>query len=71
MDFFADSVVLTTGTFLRGMIKIGKEFYPAGRIGDKPSLKLAQKIEDLKFSIGRLKTGTPPRIMKKSINFYE
>ncbi|PPR47857.1 MAG: tRNA uridine 5-carboxymethylaminomethyl modification enzyme MnmG [Alphaproteobacteria bacterium MarineAlpha5_Bin9] len=63
------SVVLTTGTFLRGMIKIGNESIPAGRIGDKPSVKLAKTIESLKFSIGRLKTGTPARIDKKSINF--
>jgi len=63
------SVVLTTGTFLRGMIRIGKESFPAGRVGDKPSINLAKSIERLKFSIGRLKTGTPPRILKKSINF--
>ena len=65
----AASVVLTTGTFLRGMIRIGNEYYPAGRIGDKPSINLARRIESLKFSIGRLKTGTPPRINKKTINF--
>ena len=53
------------------MIRIGKHSYPAGRIGDKPSIELAKKIESLKFSIGRLKTGTPPRIDKKSINFKE
>ena len=64
-----NSLVLTTGTFLRGMIKIGNESYPAGRVGDKPSVNLAKSIENLKFSIGRLKTGTPPRIDKKSINF--
>ena len=68
---FSDVVVLTTGTFLRGMIRIGKESYPAGRIGDKPSVELAKRIELLKFSIGRLKTGTPPRIEKKSINFND
>ena len=62
-------VVLTTGTFLRGVIRVGKKSTPAGRVGDKPSLALAKKIEKLKFSIGRLKTGTPPRILKKSINF--
>ena len=65
------TVVLTTGTFLRGMIKIGKKSVPAGRIGDKPSINLAKKIESLKFSIGRLKTGTPPRLDKKSINFND
>tara|TARA_Y100000590_G_scaffold422123_1_gene526483 strand:+ start:10740 stop:12605 length:1866 start_codon:yes stop_codon:yes gene_type:complete len=63
------TAVLTTGTFLRGLIRIGNTAYPAGRIGDKPSIKLAKKIESLKFSIGRLKTGTPARINKKSINF--
>ena len=63
------SIVLTTGTFLRGMIRLGKNSFPAGRVGDKPSVNLAKSIERLKFSIGRLKTGTPPRIQKKSINF--
>ena len=63
------SAVLTTGTFLRGMIKLGNKSSPAGRVGDNPSIALAKKIENLKFSIGRLKTGTPPRILKKSINF--
>jgi len=63
------SVVLTTGTFLRGVIRLGNKSTPAGRVGDKPSIALAKKIENLKFSIGRLKTGTPPRILKKSINF--
>jgi tRNA uridine 5-carboxymethylaminomethyl modification enzyme len=64
-----ESLVLTAGTFLRGMILVGEKSIPAGRIGDKPSIKLAKSIEKLKFSIGRLKTGTPPRILKKSINF--
>ncbi len=67
----AKAVVLTTGTFLRGMIRIGNESYPAGRIGDKPSINLAKRIESLKFSIGRLKTGTPPRLDKLSINFND
>ncbi len=65
------SVVLTTGTFLRGSIRVGNKSKSAGRVGDKPSISLAKKIEDLKFSIGRLKTGTPPRILKKSINFND
>ena len=65
----AKSVVLTTGTFLRGLIRIGSEKQQAGRVGDKPSIKLAKRLNDLKFSIGRLKTGTPPRLLKKSINF--
>ena len=64
-----NSLVLTTGTFLRGTIKLGEKSYPAGRVGDSPSINLAKSIESLKFSIGRLKTGTPPRLFKKSINF--
>ena len=63
------TLVLTTGTFLRGLIRVGNKSSAAGRVGDKPSISLAKKIEKLKFSIGRLKTGTPPRILKKSINF--
>ncbi|XP_036890199.1 protein MTO1 homolog, mitochondrial [Sturnira hondurensis] len=65
----ADSVILTTGTFLRGMIVIGLEMHPAGRLGDQPSIGLAQTLEKLGFVVGRLKTGTPPRIAKESINF--
>ncbi len=65
----ADSVVLTTGTFLKGLIRIGSKKQDAGRVGDKPSIRLADKLNELKFSIGRLKTGTPPRLLKKSINF--
>ena len=68
-EIFCNSLVLTAGTFLRGLIRLGTKSLPAGRIGDKPSINLAKSIERLKFSIGRLKTGTPPRIMKKSINF--
>ena len=70
-EIFSESMVLTTGTFLRGLIRIGTKNYPAGRSGDKPSVSLAKTIESLGFSIGRLKTGTPPRILKKSINFNE
>ena len=66
---YTKSLVLTAGTFLRGMIMLGPKSYPAGRIGDGPSINLAKSIESLKFSIGRLKTGTPPRLLKKSINF--
>ncbi|TEA33807.1 hypothetical protein DBR06_SOUSAS10110026 [Sousa chinensis] len=66
---YAESVVLTTGTFLRGMIVIGLEMHPAGRLGDQPSIGLAQTLEKLGFVVGRLKTGTPPRIAKESINF--
>ncbi|XP_023591701.1 protein MTO1 homolog, mitochondrial [Trichechus manatus latirostris] len=65
----AESVILTTGTFLRGMVVIGLEMHPAGRLGDQPSIGLAQTLEKLGFVVGRLKTGTPPRIAKDSINF--
>ena len=71
LKIFCESLVLTTGTFLRGMIRVGSTKKEAGRVGDNPSIKLAQTIERLKFSIGRLKTGTPPRILKKSINFND
>uniref|UniRef100_A0A8D2B8V1 5-taurinomethyluridine-[tRNA] synthase subunit MTO1, mitochondrial n=1 Tax=Sciurus vulgaris TaxID=55149 RepID=A0A8D2B8V1_SCIVU len=66
---YAESVILTTGTFLRGMIVIGLEMHPAGRLGDQPSMGLAQTLERLGFVVGRLKTGTPPRIAKETINF--
>lgn len=66
---YTESVILTTGTFLRGMIIIGLETYPAGRLGDQPSIGLAQTLEKLGFVVGRLKTGTPPRIAKESVDF--
>ncbi|XP_032537330.1 protein MTO1 homolog, mitochondrial isoform X3 [Chiroxiphia lanceolata] len=65
----AGSVVLTTGTFLRGMIHIGLEMHPAGRLGDQPAIGLAQTLEKLGFAVGRLKTGTPPRLAKDTIDF--
>lgn len=65
----AESVILTTGTFLRGTVIIGLEVHPAGRLGDQPSIGLAQTLEKLGFMVGRLKTGTPPRLAKESINF--
>jgi len=65
----AKSVVLTTGTFLGGVIHIGNERIPAGRIGDEPSNHLSKKIRELNLPIGRLKTGTPPRLIKSSINW--
>ena len=63
------SVVLTTGTFLGGIIHIGDQRISAGRIGDKSSDILSRKIRQLNLPIGRLKTGTPPRIKKDSINW--
>nr|XP_022343008.1 protein MTO1 homolog, mitochondrial-like [Crassostrea virginica] len=64
-----ESVVLTTGTFLRGMIHIGLDQYPAGRMGDQPAVGLAKSLDDAGFTIARLKTGTPPRLDKNSIDF--
>lgn len=63
------AVVITTGTFLRGQINIGLEVRPAGRIGDEPAIGLAKTLEYLGFKLARLKTGTPPRIKKSSIDF--
>uniref|UniRef100_A0A8D8MWV6 Protein MTO1 homolog, mitochondrial n=1 Tax=Culex pipiens TaxID=7175 RepID=A0A8D8MWV6_CULPI len=63
------SLVITTGTFLRGQINIGLETRPAGRIGDEPAIGLAASLEQLGFKLARLKTGTPPRIKASSIDF--
>lgn len=65
----AKSTVLTTGTFLRGVIHIGNETRPGGRIGDKPSIRLAERIDDFGLPLGRLKTGTPPRLKSSTINW--
>jgi len=67
--FFAPRVVLTTGTFLAGKIHIGLENSAGGRAGDPPSIKLAQRLRELPFNVGRLKTGTPPRIDARSVDF--
>src|SRR5277367_2497539 len=69
--FMADAVVLTTGTFLAGLIHMGLERHAAGRAGDPPSVRLAQRLRELKLPVGRLKTGTPPRIDGRSIDFSE
>ena len=63
------SVILTTGTFLRGIIHIGDVSRPGGRMGDKPSVKLAQRIDEFGLSLGRLKTGTPPRLDGTTIDW--
>lgn len=63
------TVVLTTGTFLRANINFGLEVRPAGRMGDAPAMALGKSLEDLGFRMGRLKTGTPPRLAKNSIDF--
>ncbi|WP_127520663.1 tRNA uridine-5-carboxymethylaminomethyl(34) synthesis enzyme MnmG [Mesorhizobium sp. Z1-4] len=63
------AVVLTTGTFLRGLIHIGDERFPAGRMGEKASTKLSERIMAAGFTLGRLKTGTPPRLDGKTIDW--
>ncbi len=69
LHFSASTVVLTTGTFLGGVIHVGLENHSGGRAGDPPSIALAQRLRALPFRVGRLKTGTPPRIDAKSVNF--
>ena len=64
-----ETVVLTTGTFLNGLIHIGNKKIPAGRIGEKATYGLSKTFKKYGFKLGRMKTGTPPRIAKKSINF--
>ena len=63
------AVILTTGTFLRGVIHIGDVSRPGGRMGDKPSVKLAERIDSFDLPMGRLKTGTPPRLDGRTINW--
>ena len=67
--FTGRTVVLTTGTFLSGLIHVGMVNYQAGRAGDPPSISLAARLRELKLPVGRLKTGTPPRIDGRSIDF--
>jgi tRNA uridine 5-carboxymethylaminomethyl modification enzyme len=69
LKFSARAVVLTTGTFLGGLIHIGLKQHPAGRAGEPPAITLAQRLRELKLPVGRLKTGTPPRIDGRSIDF--
>jgi tRNA uridine 5-carboxymethylaminomethyl modification enzyme len=63
------TVILTTGTFMRGLIHIGLTHYPGGRAGDLPSIGLSDRLRDLGFQVGRLKTGTPARLDGRSIDF--
>ncbi len=67
--FMARSVVLTAGTFLNGLIHVGLENARGGRMGDLPSLSLAARLRELKLPVGRLKTGTPPRLDGKTIDY--
>jgi len=67
--FFASTVILTTGTFLAGLIHIGLSNYQAGRAGDPPANALAQRLRELPLRVARLKTGTPPRLDSQSLNY--
>ena len=65
----AGAVVLTTGTFLNGLIHLGDQTHPAGRVGDAPALKLSERLYGLGLRMGRLKTGTPARLVRSSIDW--
>ena len=68
-SFRCKSLVITTGTFLNGLVHVGREMRPAGRADEPPSRDLAESIKSFGFRWGRLKTGTPPRLSRKSIDF--
>ena len=69
LRFRSRTVVLTAGTFLNGLVHVGLQNYPAGRAGDPPAVSLGMRLQELKLGQGRLKTGTPPRIDGRSIDF--
>ena len=69
IEFYCNAVVICAGTFLNGLIHIGLEHYSGGRAGDPASIKLAENLKDLGLKVGRLKTGTPARIVASSIDF--
>jgi tRNA uridine 5-carboxymethylaminomethyl modification enzyme len=70
-EITAGAVVLTTGTFLRGLIHIGEKQIPAGRVGEAPAMGLSRTLNNLGFALGRLKTGTPPRLDGRTIDWPE
>ena len=69
LDFRAPAVVLTVGTFLAGRIHLGEACHAAGRAGEPPANRLAQRLRELKLPVGRLKTGTPPRLDARTLDF--
>src|SRR5260370_2765844 len=68
-ELSAAAIVITTGTFLRGLIHLGEENWPAGRVGEAPALGLSKSFERIGFTLGRLKTGTPPRLDGTTIDW--
>ncbi len=71
LHFMAPAIILTTGTFMRGLIHVGLVHYPGGRAGEPPSEGLSNHLRALGFSVGRLKTGTPPRLAAATIDFSQ
>ncbi|MBS0629565.1 MAG: tRNA uridine-5-carboxymethylaminomethyl(34) synthesis enzyme MnmG [Verrucomicrobia bacterium] len=69
--YLGKAVVLSAGTFMQGLIHIGEVSYPGGRSGDQPAVGLSKNLLDLGFRLGRLKTGTPPRIHRRSVDFTQ
>jgi len=69
VKFEARAVVLTAGTFLNGLAHVGLAHYPAGRFGDPPSISLANRLKEMRLPVGRLKTGTPPRLDGRAIDY--
>ena len=65
----SNKLILTTGTFLNGVIHIGENQTPAGRYNEKPTVGLSEQLKKFKFKMGRLKTGTPPRLDSRTIDF--
>ena len=68
-EYTAGAVVITTGTFLRGLVHVGMSSHPAGRVGEKPSNQLSESFLACGFEVARLKTGTPPRLLRDTIDF--
>lgn len=69
LDFYANAIVLTSGTFLDGLIHVGMVNFSGGRAGDAPAIRLSARLKELKLPVGRLKTGTPPRLDGRTINY--